>query len=102
MRGLIGPGADTLPGTADDILLPTGETLAEVQDRVLGVGVNSAPLFPAIPGYLTVNLRGGFRLRENHDFILSFENITDRNYRGVNWGLDAPGRGFALRYITRF
>lgn len=102
VRGLIGSGADLLPGTPDDVLLVSGETLAQVQDRVLGVGVNSAPLFPAIPGYLTVNLRGGFRLRENHEFILSFENIADRNYRGVNWGMDAPGRSFALRYLTRF
>jgi hemoglobin/transferrin/lactoferrin receptor protein len=101
-RGLIGPGLDGMPNTADDVLLPTGETLAQVQDRVLGVGVNSAPLFPAIPGYLTVNLRGGFRVRETHEFILGFENIGDRNYRGVNWGIDAPGRSFSLRYLARF
>jgi outer membrane receptor protein involved in Fe transport len=102
VRGLIGNGPDGMPNTGDDVLLVTGETLAQVQDRVLGVGVNAAPLFPAIPGYLTVNLRGGFRVRENHEFILTFENIGDRNYRGVNWGIDAPGRSFFLRYLTRF
>lgn len=101
-RGLISNGPDGIPGNADDVLIPTGETLAQVRDRVLGVGVNAAPLFPYIPGFFTVNLRGGFRLRENHEFILGFENIGDRNYRGVNWGIDAPGRSFSLRYFARF
>jgi len=101
-RGLIGAGPDGVLGTADDILLATGETLAQVQDRVLGPGVDSAPLFPALPGYLTVNLRGGFTLRESHEVILNFENIGDRNYRGVNWGVDAAGRSLSVRYLLRF
>ena len=40
------PGGN-LAGTADDVLVATGETLAQIQDRVLGAGVNtSVPLFP--------------------------------------------------------
>ena len=46
-------------GNADDILIATGETLAQVQDRVLGVGVNSAPLFTAVKGYATFGVRFG-------------------------------------------
>ncbi len=102
VRGLIGAGPDTLFGTADDVLLATGETLAQVQDRVLGAGVNSAPLRRAIPGYVTFNVRGGFRVGERHDFTVDFENIGDRNYRGISWGVDAPGRGVSLRYAARF
>jgi hemoglobin/transferrin/lactoferrin receptor protein len=102
VRGLVGPGADGKAGTSDDILLSTGETLAKVQDRVLGVGVSSAPLFTAIPGFLTVNLRGGIRLGEGQDLTVDFENITDRNYRGISWGLDAPGRGISFRYSYKF
>jgi len=102
VRGLIGAGPDTLFGTVDDVLLATGETLTQVQDRVLGVGVNSAPMWRAIPGYVTFNVRGGFRLGERHDFTVDFENIGDRNYRGISWGVDAPGRGVALRYAARF
>jgi outer membrane receptor protein involved in Fe transport len=102
VRGLIGPGADGLPNTADDVLLATGETLAQVQDRVLGAGVNSAPLFTAVPGYAVWGLRGGINFGERHSLIFDFENITDKNYRGISWGVDAPGRSLALRYSARF
>jgi hemoglobin/transferrin/lactoferrin receptor protein len=101
-RGLINAGADGVFGNTDDILIPTGETLLQVQNRVLGVGVNSTSLFPAIPGYVTFNLRGGFRFAERHEVMIEFENIGDRNYRGISWGLDAPGRGVYARYSTRF
>jgi hypothetical protein len=33
---------------------------------------------------------------------VDFENIGDENYRGVSWGMDAPGRGIFLRYALRF
>jgi len=102
VRGLIAPGADGRPGTADDLLQPTGETLAQVQNRALGVGVNSAPLFTYIPGFLTGGIRGGFRIGENHDVALDLENINDKNYRGISWGMDAPGRSFGLSYNYRF
>ena len=102
VRGLVGPGADGKLGTTDDILLPTGETLSHVQDRVLGAGISSAPLFRAIPGFLTVSLRGGLRFGERQDLSVDFENITDRNYRGISWGLDAPGRSIGFHYSYRF
>ncbi len=102
VRGLIGNGPDGIPNTADDVLLFTGETLAQVQNRVLGAGVNSAPLFTAVPGYAAFGLRGGMRFRERHEVILDFENMGDRNYRGLSWGIDAPGRSLAFRYLFRF
>lgn len=101
VRGLIGPGADNRLGTTDDILLPTGETLPQVQNRVLGTA-NSAPLFRYIPGFMTVNVRGGFRVGERHEVILDFENLADKNYRGISWGMDAPGRSFGFRYNYKF
>jgi hemoglobin/transferrin/lactoferrin receptor protein len=102
VRGLVAPGPDGRLGTDDDVLIPTGETLAQVQDRVLGPGVDSAPLYRAIPGYVVVNVRSGFRLGENHQVILEAENLTDRNYRGISWGMDAPGRSLFLRYQYTF
>ena len=101
-RGLVSAGRDGVAGNADDTLIATGETLAQIQDRVLGVGVNSSSLYTAVPGYITFNVRGGFRFTERHEVMIDFENIGDRNYRGISWGLDAPGRGVYLRYNTRF
>jgi outer membrane receptor protein involved in Fe transport len=101
-RGLIAPGVDGRFGTADDLLRPTGETLAQVQNRVLGPGTGSAPLFTHIPGFLTGGIRGGFRIGENHDVVIDLENLNDKNYRGISWGMDAPGRGFGFRYNYRF
>lgn len=101
-RGLVSPGPDGIAGNSDDRLIATGETLAQIQNRVLGVGVNSAPLYTAVWGYATFNIRGGFRFGERHEVLIDFSNITDRNYRGISWGIDAPGRGVYAKYSTRF
>jgi hemoglobin/transferrin/lactoferrin receptor protein len=100
-RGWVSAGADNLFGTGDDRLMITGETLAEIQDRVLGAGVNASPLFAAFPGYATVGIRAAFRAGR-HQLTLDGENLSDKNYRGVSWGIDGPGRGVTVRYATRF
>jgi outer membrane receptor protein involved in Fe transport len=100
-RGLIGNGADGRPSTADDVLTLTGETLARIQARVLGSAASSS-LYTAVPGYVTFNLRGGYRVAPGHELMLDVENMTDRNYRGISWGVDAPGFGVSLRYVGRF
>ncbi len=101
-RGLIGPGADGAAGTADDVLISTGETVAQVQERVLGPGVSSAPLLTEIPGFALFGVRGGLRFGGRHEVIFDLENLTDTNYRGVSWGVDGPGRGVYLRYSLAF
>ncbi len=101
VRGLIAPGPDARLGTADDLLIATGETLTQIQNRLLGNGAG-APLFSYIPGYLTGGIRVGLNLNESHQFVFIIDNLNDKNYRGTSWGLDAPGRGFALRYNYRF
>jgi outer membrane receptor protein involved in Fe transport len=100
-RGWIGAGSDGSFGTADDVLLATGETLAQIQDRVLGAGVVSAPLYREVAGFFTAGFRGGVRIGR-HELMVDVENATDRNYRGISWGVDAPGRGVSLRYAARF
>lgn len=102
VRGLVGPGPDGILGTSDDRLLATGETLAEVQDRVLGPGTEEALLWRGVPGYVVFSVRGGFRIGERHEVLLDFHNLGDRNYRGISWGLDSPGRSLAFRYAARF
>lgn len=101
VRGLVGSGADGIAFTGDDVLAPTGETLAEVQARVLGAA-DSVPLYRAIPGYGLVGLRGGIRIDERSDLVVDFENIGDKSHRGLSWGLDGPGRGVAVSYRLRF
>ena len=100
-RGWVSPGADGALGTGDDFLTATGETLAQIQDRVLGVGVNSNSLFPAIPGYNTYGIRTGLRIGP-HELLVDLENLNDENYRGLSWGMDAPGRGVSFKYVARF
>jgi hemoglobin/transferrin/lactoferrin receptor protein len=100
-RGWVGAGPDGALGTVDDVLAATGETIAQIQDRVLGVGVNSGVLFSAVPSYVTVGVRGGLRFGP-HQLLIDFENMNDENYRGISWGIDAPGRGIAVRYVARF
>jgi hemoglobin/transferrin/lactoferrin receptor protein len=84
------------------VLLPTGESLAQVQDRVLGAGVNSAPLYSKLNGYAIFNLRAGWRISERQDLLFDFENIGDKNYHGISWGVDGPGRGVYFRYSIRY
>ena len=100
-RGWVSPGTDGALGTADDLLTVSGETLAQIQDRVLGAGVNSSVLFSAVHGYLAFGARGGMQFGK-HSILIDLSNLGDKNYRGISWGIDAPGRGIAVRYQGRF
>ena len=91
-------------GSAGGILISTGETLAQVQNRLLPIGATingvtvlnndtAVPLFPSLPGYGLIGVRGAFRLGERSEVFLDFENIADKQYRGISWGVDGAGRG---------
>ncbi|MBI4891934.1 MAG: TonB-dependent receptor [Acidobacteria bacterium] len=86
VRGLVSNG----------ILLPTGETLAQVQQRVLGNAV-SAPMFTAIPGYAIFGARIGAPLSSKLDVMLDLSNLTDHTYRGIGWGIDGTGRAALVK-----
>jgi hemoglobin/transferrin/lactoferrin receptor protein len=102
VRGLTN-NADGRCGSDDEtILLATGETLAQVQDRVLGAGIDSAPLFTFLPAYVITNLRGGYRFNEKSQIFWAFENMFDRSYRNPSWGIDGAGRNFRLAFRRRF
>jgi len=100
-RGWVSAGADGAMATADDLLTATGETIAQIQDRVLGVGVNSGVLFSAVPGYVTGGIRAGLKFGA-HQIIVDAQNLNDENYRGISWGIDAPGRAISAKYVARF
>ncbi|MDQ3748155.1 MAG: TonB-dependent receptor [Acidobacteriota bacterium] len=112
VRGLTTPGA-TGCGSAGGILIATGETLAQVQNRLLPIGATvngvlianndtAVPLFTAIPGYALFNVRGGYRFAENQEITVDFENIGDKSHRLPGWGIDGAGRSLTLRYQLRF
>lgn len=112
VRGLTTPGAAGC-GSPGGILIPTGETLAQVQNRLLPLGATingvtivdngtNVPLFTAVPGYGLVGLRGSLRFGERSEVLFDFENIGDKQYRGISWGIDGAGRGVTLRYRYKF
>ena len=112
VRGLTTPGP-TGCGSAGGILIPTGETLAQVQNRLLPLGatingvrvVNNDTLVPTHPhlaGYGLVGVRGSWKLHETSEVFVDFENIFDKSYRGISWGIDGAGRGVTVRYRYSF
>jgi len=112
VRGLTTPGSGGC-NTAGGILIPTGETLAQVQNRLLPIGAtingvtvvdanSNVPLFTAVPGYGLVGVRGAVRFGDRSEVLFDFENIGDKQYRGISWGVDGAGRGVTLRYKYKF
>jgi outer membrane receptor protein involved in Fe transport len=112
VRGLTTPGP-TGCGSAGGILISTGETQAQVQNRVLPLGstINGVfvanndtivPLFPHLPGYGLVGVRGGMKFNDSSEIFVDFENIFDKSYRGISWGIDGAGRGVTVRYKYSF
>jgi outer membrane receptor protein involved in Fe transport len=113
VRGLTTPGANGQCLTAGGTLVATGETLRQVQDRLLPIGATvggvrivddqtAVPLYTAIPGYGLFNLRGGYRFSESQEIAFDFENIGDKSHRAPGWGVDGPGRSITARYRYRF
>jgi hemoglobin/transferrin/lactoferrin receptor protein len=111
-NGLTTPGA-TGCGSAGGILLATGETLAQVQNRLLPIGATingvtivdnntAVPLFTYLPSYATANIRGSFRFNENASVFVAFENITDSFYRNPSWGIDGTGRNVTVQFRYKF
>jgi hypothetical protein len=41
-------------------------------------------------------------MNKNHEILLEVENVTDKNYRGIAWGIDGSGVGISAAYIARF
>ncbi|MDX6271687.1 MAG: iron complex outerrane recepter protein [Acidobacteriota bacterium] len=112
VRGVTTPGASGC-GSAGGILISTGETLLQVQNRLLPIGAiingvtvvnndTNVPLYPYLPGYGLVGLRGAFRFDDHSEVFFDFENIADKQYRGISWGVDGAGRGLTLRYRYKF
>ena len=85
----------------DGVLVTTDETLADVQQRVLG-GAALAPLYARTPGFVTVGARTGWQVSERFELILIADNLMDRNYRWHGSGVDGTGVDVQLRTRYRF
>ena len=85
-----------------NFLLVTGETLEQVQQRVLGPDLEGNALFTEAPAWWTVSLRGGLNINTNNELTFSVNNIFDRNYRLHGSGFDSPGFSAIASWVGRF
>jgi len=75
----------------------TGLSLADVLLRV-----PAGPLFPAVPGYGLLGIRGGYSFSDRVSVFADFSNLADKCHRGMTWGLDGAGRGVSLQLRWNF
>ena len=104
IAGFFNGGAVARGLVRNGILLATGETLAQVQLRVLGPGLQPNQLFTKNPGFALLNLRGGFRIGERSSFTVILENIFDKNYRtmgsGYRWSRNKCGGPVFIQFLV--
>ena len=54
------------------------------------------------PGWYTLNIRGGVRLRDHNCLTVALENLLDRRYREHGSGVNAPGLNLIVSLDNRF
>lgn len=96
--------ADAGSGAGGELrFLPTGETLRQLQDRVLPLGADfhgvvvandqtRVPLYVSTPGWARLDVRMGVRLHKGLTLHAGMQNVADASYRVHGSGMDAPGR----------
>ena len=78
-----------IPGTTRD----TGEVEFDADGAAIGEGS---------PGWMTLNLRGGFQVTQYNRLTLALENLLDQRYREHGSGINAPGFNVIVSLDNRF
>ena len=78
-----------IPGTTRD----TGEVEFDANGAAIGEGS---------PGWMTLNLRGGFQVTQYNRLTLALENLLDQRYREHGSGINAPGFNVIASLDNRF
>lgn len=78
-----------IPGTTRD----TGEVEFDANGAAIGEGS---------PGWMTLNLRGGFQVTQYNRLTLALENLLDQRYREHGSGINAPGFNVIVSLDNRF
>ena len=88
-------GARVAPYVAGGRFTPTGETLRQIQDRVLPGVADSVrvALYESTAGWVDLRVAGGYKLTEALTLRAGVGNLAGRSYRVHGSGADAPGRG---------
>ncbi len=92
---------------ASGVFTPTGETLEQIQNRVLPRSIAATdslrvPLYRETSGWLTTGIRSGIPIAERWTIQLAVENLTDRNYRVHGSGFDSSGFNVWAGLLWRF
>jgi outer membrane receptor protein involved in Fe transport len=92
------------PWVTNGVFMTTGETLAQIQERVLpGVAETArVPLYGSTAGWIRIDVLGGFRAGERTIVYAGIENLLDRNYRVHGSGIDGPGFNASVRVRYTF
>jgi hemoglobin/transferrin/lactoferrin receptor protein len=111
IASLFNTAARLSPWISQGVFTPTGETLQQIQNRVLPIGATingvrvaddntRVPLYVLTPGWTTVDVLGGMPVTERLRFTFGVQNLFDANYRIHGSGTD--GAGFSIWTGVRF
>ena len=78
-----------IPGTTRD----TGKVQFDANGAAVGEGS---------PGWMTLNLRGGFQVTQYNRLTLALENLLNKRYREHGSGINAPGFNVIVSLDNRF
>jgi outer membrane receptor protein involved in Fe transport len=93
------------PWVANGIFTPTGETLAQIQERVLPGAASATtrvPLYRSTAGWVRVDVLGGFKVGERTTVYAGIENLLDQGYRVHGSGVDGVGVNASVRIRYSF